>query len=128
MTIADIIAPALNVLFVGHSVSLSTAQTGHHFHGPGNRFWRALHEGGFTPRQLSPEEDRELLQYGIGITNLVTTRASNRADAISEEDVKRGFQLLLRKIRRLTPRAIAILTLTHIPPGQPVSAVVACRD
>lgn len=113
--IPDITGPDLRVLFVGHSVSLKTAKTGHHFHGPSNRFWRALHEGGFTPGQLSPEQDRELLQHGLGLTNLVTTRASNRADAIPKEEVKRGFRNLLRKVRKLRPRAIAILTLTVCP-------------
>lgn len=44
---------------------------GHHFARPGNRFWPTLHAAGFTHRPLSPFEERELLKYGYGITNLV---------------------------------------------------------
>jgi len=51
---------------------------GHHFARPGNRFWPALHAAGITPRRFAPEEDRELLRHGVGVTNLVArpTRAA----------------------------------------------------
>src|SRR5687767_14396533 len=54
--IRDVIAPQLKVLFVGINPGLYSAATGHHFARPGNRFWPALHKGGFTPRQLHPSE------------------------------------------------------------------------
>jgi double-stranded uracil-DNA glycosylase len=58
---------------------LYTAAVGHHFARPGNRFWPALHAGGFTDRVLSPFEERELLKSGYGITNVVA-RATASAD------------------------------------------------
>src|ERR1051326_3725777 len=70
-TIADVIAPGLRVLFVGINPGLWSGATGHHFARPGNRFWRAIHDAGLTPALLSPDRQNELLDYGIGITNLV---------------------------------------------------------
>ncbi len=52
--IPDVIAPDLRVLFCGINPGLMSEATGHHFARPGNRFWPALHQGGFTPRQLKP--------------------------------------------------------------------------
>ena len=56
----DVVGPDLRVLFCGINPSLLSAERGHHFARPGNRFWPALHLGGFTPRVLSPDEDRTL--------------------------------------------------------------------
>src|SRR6185312_5763819 len=60
----DIIAPGLRVLFCGINPSVYSAVVGHHFARPGNRFWKALHRAGFTPRQFKPEEEYELLPLG----------------------------------------------------------------
>ena len=52
--VRDVIAPRLRVLFCGINPGLYSAAVGHHFARPGNRFWAALHAGGFTERILSP--------------------------------------------------------------------------
>src|SRR5512141_2643338 len=69
--VPDVIAAGLQALFVGITPSIYSACVGHHFARPGNRFWPALFAGGFTDRVLRPEEERELLGWGYGITNLV---------------------------------------------------------
>src|SRR6186997_2232820 len=79
-TIRDVIAPGLRVLFCGINPGLYSGATGHHFARPGNRFWPSLHAAGFTPRVLKPWEERELLQYGYGITNLVARTTAAEAD------------------------------------------------
>lgn len=68
------IAPGLAVLFVGINPGLYSGAVGHHFARPGSRFWSALHNAGFTPRLLRPDEDGELLAWGLCITNLVSVR------------------------------------------------------
>src|ERR1700675_572722 len=78
-TMRDLIAPNLRVLFVGINPGLYTAAIGHHFGRPGNRFWPALHAGGFTPRVFSPFEGSLLLDLKFGITNTVE-RDTPRAD------------------------------------------------
>jgi TDG/mug DNA glycosylase family protein len=59
--VADVLAPGLRVPFCGINPGLWSAAVGHHFARPGNRFWKALHLGGLTPRLLGPDEEGELL-------------------------------------------------------------------
>lgn len=109
-TIRDVIAPNLKVLFAGINPGLYTAAVGHHFARPGNRFWNALHDGGFSERLLSPFEERELLKGGYGITN-VASRATATADRLTKEEILEGGQKLVAKVRRYEPRVLAILGL-----------------
>jgi double-stranded uracil-DNA glycosylase len=106
--VADVIAPGLKVLFCGINPGLYTAAIGHHFGRPGNRFWPALHAGGFTPRLLSPYEERLLLDWGWGITNLVN-KATARADQLTRADLQEGGRLLVAKVAGFRPRCLAVL-------------------
>ena len=110
-TIRDVIAADLDVLFCGINPGLYSAATGHHFARPGNRFWPALYAGGFTPRVLAPWEERELLAYGCGVTNLVA-RGTVSADELSIEELRTGRRILQRKVRRYRPRWVAIVGVT----------------
>jgi TDG/mug DNA glycosylase family protein len=107
-TVTDVIAPDLAILFCGINPGLYTAWSGHHFARPGNRFWPALHLGGFTPRLFSPAEERELLPLGYGITNLVQ-RASATADELTKEEYLAGGQRLAAKVEQYTPAVLAVL-------------------
>ncbi|HEX6183378.1 MAG TPA: G/U mismatch-specific DNA glycosylase [Pyrinomonadaceae bacterium] len=107
-TVRDVIAPDLRVLFCGINPGLYTAAVGRHFARPGNRFWPALHRAGFTPRQLSPFEERELLSYGCGITNVVA-RATAAAAELAPEEFARGGRLLRAKVKKYRPRFLAVL-------------------
>jgi TDG/mug DNA glycosylase family protein len=109
--IADVIASGLRVLFCGINPSLYSAAIGHHFGRPGNRFWPALHLGGFTPHLFSPYEDRDLPQLGLGLTNLVT-RATAAAGELSSEELIRGRKALERKLWRYRPAYVAFLGVT----------------
>jgi TDG/mug DNA glycosylase family protein len=106
--IPDVIAPDLDVLFCGINPGLWSAATGHNFARPGNRFWPALHRAGFTPRQLHPQEQRELLAYGLGITNLVD-RATARASELGADELAAGGTALAERVRRYRPRWLAVL-------------------
>ncbi len=107
-TIRDVIAVELQVLFCGINPSLYSAAVGHHFARPGNRFWPALHAGGFTSSILSPFEDRLLLAQGCGLTNLVA-RATASADQLTADELIEGGRRLLRTVRRYRPRCVAFL-------------------
>ncbi len=107
----DVIGPDLKVLFVGINPSLYSAAVKHHFARPGNRFWPTLWRAGFTDRQLAPDEDRTLVQYSLGLTN-VACRATARADQLDPEELQRGGRTLRRKIRKFRPLCVAILGVT----------------
>lgn len=106
--VPDVIASNLDVLFVGINPGLYSGAVGHHFARPGNRFWPALHRAGFTPREFSPFEERELLRYGCGVTNIVN-RATATANELAIEHLKAGAKRLAAKVRRYRPRIVAIL-------------------
>ncbi|MFC1438512.1 G/U mismatch-specific DNA glycosylase [Streptacidiphilus sp. N1-10] len=108
LTIPDVIAPGLRVLFCGINPGLWSGATGHHFARPGNRFWPALHLSGFTPRRLQPEEQEELLAFGLGITNVVD-RTTARADELTAEEYRDGGLALRERVERLRPQALAVL-------------------
>jgi TDG/mug DNA glycosylase family protein len=107
-TVPDVIAPDLRVLFCGINPGLYTAAVGHHFARPGNRFWPALHAGGFTDSVLSPFDERELLKSGYGITNVVA-RTTATADLLTKEEIVAGGEKLRRKVLRYRPRVLAVL-------------------
>ncbi|MFE9250602.1 G/U mismatch-specific DNA glycosylase [Streptomyces sp. NPDC007088] len=109
--VPDVLAPELRVLFCGINPGLLSAVKGQHFARPGNRFWPALHQSGFTPRQLRPEEQESLLSYGLGITNVVE-RASARADDLSVEEYREGGRALTEKVERYRPRWLAVVGIT----------------
>jgi TDG/mug DNA glycosylase family protein len=111
LTIPDVIAPGLHVLFSGINPGLYSAATGYHFARPGNRFWPALHRSGFTPRQFRPDEQEQLLGLGLGITNIVA-RATARADELTAQELREGGQELLAKAQRLRPRWLAVVGVT----------------
>ncbi|MFF3396369.1 G/U mismatch-specific DNA glycosylase [Streptomyces sp. NPDC002669] len=110
-TVPDVITGGLRVLFCGINPSLTTGATGHHFAHPGNRFWPVLHRSGFTPRQLKPAEQAELLRHGLGITNVVA-RATARADELSAEEFREGGRILAAKVEQLRPQWLAIVGVT----------------
>jgi len=107
-TVPDVIAPGLQILFTGINPGLYSAWARHHFARPGNRFWPALHAGGFTPRLLHPSEERELLELGYGLTNLVD-RATLGSGDLSRAELQTGGRILEKKVKRFRPRAVAIL-------------------
>ena len=106
--VPDLIAKDLIVLFAGINPGLYTAAIGHHFGRPGNRFWPALHGGGFTPRVFSPFEESLLLDLKYGITNVVE-RATVRADELTADELRAGGRRLEAKVKRWRPTVVAIV-------------------
>jgi double-stranded uracil-DNA glycosylase len=104
----DIIEPGLSILFCGINPGMQAASTGHHFAGRGNRFWRVLHLAGFTPEEFRPENDRQLLEYGYGLTTAVA-RPTARADELSKAEIQAAAAQFELKIRQYAPRVIAFL-------------------
>ena len=107
-TVPDLAAPGLSVVFCGINPGLYSGATGHHFARPGNRFWPALRDAGFTDRLLAPWDEADLLGYGLGITNLVG-RATATAAELAPDELRLGRRRLAAKLRRWRPRCLAVL-------------------
>jgi double-stranded uracil-DNA glycosylase len=108
--VPDVLGEHTSVLFCGINPGVTSGLTGHHFARPGNRFWKALALGGLVERVLEPSEERELLAYGIGITNLVS-RVTATAKEISTAELAEGVELLREKVAQVGPRVLAVLGL-----------------
>jgi double-stranded uracil-DNA glycosylase len=104
----DILAEGLDVIFCGVNPALSAASAGHNVSSGNNRFWQVIHLAGFTGVRLQPEDERRILEFGVGITALVLRPTRGAAEVPSHEflQVRSKFEA---KIRRYAPRSIAVL-------------------
>jgi double-stranded uracil-DNA glycosylase len=107
----DVIAPDLDVLFCGINPSLVSAERGHHFARPGNRFWPALHLAGLTPRRFTPDEDRRLPAHGLGVTN-IADRPTRTAAELTAQELREGAAALAGLVAEYRPRVLAVLGIT----------------
>jgi TDG/mug DNA glycosylase family protein len=100
----DHLRPNLRLVFVGTAASTRSAELGHYYAHPGNRFWRAIHEAGITPRRYQPGEFAALLELGIGFTDLSKSGAGmdHQIEAASIDVA--GFR---SKMERYRPKTIA---------------------
>ena len=94
----------LRLVFVGTAASTCSAELGHYYAHPGNRFWRAILEAGITPRRYQPSEFAALLELGIGFTDLSKSGAGMDHQIAAETIDVPGFRAKIEKYR---PRTIA---------------------
>lgn len=106
--LAEILAPRLSVVFCGLNPALTAHRDGHNFSNRSNRFWRVLHLAGFTPRLLRADEEREMLQYGLGLTSAVS-RPTKSANELTKRDYVTAAPVLEKKITKLAPGNLAFL-------------------
>lgn len=78
--LSDVMEPGLKVAFCGTAAGHRSAQVGAYYAGRGNRFWATLYEIRLTPRELAPREYRQLLDYGVGLTDLCKQRYGSDAE------------------------------------------------
>lgn len=106
--IPDVLAPGLRVLFCGINPGRVSAAAHAHFANPRNDFWRLLHAAGFTPRLLDPQEQFELLDYGIGVTNAALRTTPGSGD-LRRGDFAGAAERLQRIAEELQPQWIAFV-------------------
>jgi TDG/mug DNA glycosylase family protein len=104
----DLLATGLDVVFCGINPASTAAADGHNFSNRNNRFWAVLHGAGFTDTRLRPEDERQLLGYGCGITAVVA-RPTPRASDIAADEFRRARPAFEAKIREYEPRVVAFL-------------------
>lgn len=100
----DVLADGLRVVFCGTAPGNESARQRAYYAHPGNRFWPTLFETGLTPRRIEPPRFRDVLQFGIGLTDLA--KQTFGADVtLQRTDFDR--ERLERKILRYRPRIVA---------------------
>jgi len=101
----DLLTLGLDVIFVGAAPSRSSADIGHYYAGPTNKFWRLLSQAGFTPRLLRSEEDAEVLRYGVGLTGIYK-HLSTSANHLLPAPTAELRAALYAKLLRYAPRFV----------------------
>ncbi len=91
-------------MICGSAAGRRSAEAGAYYAGPGNKFWRILHESGLTPRRLAPEEFALLPDFGIGLTDLAKRYSGPDAGLRACDDDVAGLEA---KIRAARPRLLA---------------------
>lgn len=102
--VPDVLRPGLALILVGTAPSRISAARRAYYANPVNKFWRTLHEAGLTPRQLSPQEYPQVLDYGIGLTD-VAKRHSGVDAALPGEAWQP--EELREKLRTYRPQIVA---------------------
>ncbi|HEV7260162.1 MAG TPA: mismatch-specific DNA-glycosylase [Bosea sp. (in: a-proteobacteria)] len=100
----DILVPGLRVVFCGTQAGAASARRGAYYAGPGNKFWKTLHEIGLTPERLAPEAFPTLPDYGIGLTDVAKLTSGPDTDLRSAHFDAEGLMARMALVR---PRIVA---------------------
>jgi TDG/mug DNA glycosylase family protein len=73
--LSDLLQPSLRIVLCGTAAGTTSAVQRAYYAHRQNKFWTILHETRLTPERLRPRQYRELLQYRIGLTDLVKAGA-----------------------------------------------------
>ena len=106
--VPDVLAPGLRVVFCGINPGRWSAAAAAHFANPRNDFWRLLHDAGFTSRLLAPQEQNELLTFGLGVTNAAFRTTPGSGD-LRRADFEGAEERLTRIAEELRPAWIAFV-------------------
>jgi len=93
------------VVFVGINPGRRSAETGHSYAGPGNQFWPLLYEAGFVTEPLTWADDKRVIEWNIGLTNMVD-RPSPAMSDLSLDELRAGARTLRRKLLRVRPLVV----------------------
>jgi double-stranded uracil-DNA glycosylase len=105
-TLPDYLPTESKLVIVGCNPSLVAARTGFYYSGRGNQFWSLLHESGLVPEQLKPIDSKRVIDFGIGMTDLVK-RPSKSSGDLSTPEFAQGRNVLHRKLKKINcPRVI----------------------
>ena len=104
-TLPDYLQPGLDIVLVGLNPSIPSAQTGHYFANPRNRFWPAFNGAEMTPEPLTADTDYRVLEFGIGMTDIVKRPTPGVAD-LRTADFRGGALDLQERLTANAPRIV----------------------
>lgn len=105
-TLPDYLRPGMKLVIVGFNPGERSARVGHYYAGRGNQFWPLLYEGRIVPELLEYRDDRRLIEFGVGLTDLVK-RSTRGIEELHREEFAEGRVLLAKKLEQFGPRVIA---------------------
>jgi TDG/mug DNA glycosylase family protein len=105
-TLPDYLRRGMRLVIVGTNPGENSVRSGHYYSGRDSQFWQLLYEGGVVPEPLEANEDKRMIEFGIGLTDLVK-RPTRRLEEIRREEWTEGRVLLSQKLQEFQPRVVA---------------------
>jgi TDG/mug DNA glycosylase family protein len=112
-------------LFVGINPGIKSAEVGHHYAGPGNRFWELLFQAKLVRKRVEYSDDVLLPGFGLGLTNLVDRPTRGSGD-LSKRDFEVGRRKLRGKVLKFQPKIVAFVGTTAYRAYFDAKAAVGC--
>jgi len=105
-TLPDYLRKGMKMILVGSNPGDRSARVGHYYAGRQNQFWPLMYECGVIPEPIGYEDDRRVIEFGIGLTDLVK-RPTRGFDEIERQEFAEGRVLLAQKLEEMKPRVVA---------------------
>jgi mismatch-specific thymine-DNA glycosylase len=96
----------MKLILVGCNPGDRSARVGHYYAGRENAFWPLLYESGVLPEELNCKDDKRIIEFGVGLTDLVK-RSTRAAEEIERQEYAEGRIVLAQKIEEFKPRVVA---------------------
>jgi double-stranded uracil-DNA glycosylase len=96
----------MKLVIVGCNPSESSVRVGHYYAGRGNQFWPMLYEGGVVPEPFDYQDDKRVIEFGVGLTDLVK-RPTKGIEELTRADFAEGRIVLSQKIEEVAPHVVA---------------------
>jgi TDG/mug DNA glycosylase family protein len=109
-TLPDYLAPRLKLIFIGINPGQYSAEVGHYYARPGNLFWWALSNSGLISKTLGPENDAELLETGIGLTDVVKRPTPSSGD-LRQDEFDGGTRRIVDILEKYQPKVACFVGL-----------------
>jgi TDG/mug DNA glycosylase family protein len=105
-TLPDHLRKGMKLVIVGCNPTESSVRVGHYYAGRDNPFWPIMYESGVMPEPFDYHDDKRVIEFGIGLTDLVK-RPSKTVEELKREDFAEGRIVLSQKLEEFAPRVVA---------------------
>jgi len=105
-TLPDYLRSGMKLIIVGCNPGDRSARVGHYYAGRGNEFWPLLYDSRVVPELLDHRDDKRMIEFGIGLTDLVK-RPTRGIEELTREEFAEGRILLAQKFEQYSPQVIA---------------------
>ena len=105
-TLPDHLRKGMKLVIVGCNPTESSVRVGHYYAGRTNQFWNILHESGVVPEPFDYHDDKRVIEFSIGLTDLVK-RPTKTVEELTREDFAEGRIVLSQKLEEFAPHVVA---------------------
>src|SRR5712692_9162872 len=106
-TLPDYLRRGMKLVIVGCNPGERSARLGHYYAGRGNVFWPLLYDSGVVPEPLEYKDDKRMIEFGIGLTDLVK-RPTRGIEEIERQEFAEGRILLALPLEDLAQSLIVL--------------------